>query len=82
MAVTFKIKRRASNGASGSPTSLASGELAYNEVAADNTLYYGYGDNGSGVATSVVAIAGAGAYATLSGNQTINGDKKIGRAHV
>ncbi len=75
MAVTFKIKRRASNGASGSPTSLASGELAYNEVAADNTLYYGYGDNGSGVATSVVAIAGAGAYATLSGNQTINGDK-------
>ena len=75
MAVTFKIKRRASNGAAGSPTSLASGELAYNEVAADNTLYYGYGDNGSGVATSVVAIAGAGAYATLSGNQTINGDK-------
>ena len=75
MAVTFKIKRRASNGSSGSPTSLASGELAYNEVASDNTLYYGYGDNGSGVATSVVAIAGAGAYATLSGNQTINGDK-------
>lgn len=75
MAVTFKIKRRASNGASGSPSQLASGELAYNEVASDNTLYYGYGDNGSGVATSVVAIAGAGAYATLSGNQTINGDK-------
>ena len=75
MAVTFKIKRRASNGASGSPTSLASGELAYNEVASDNTLYYGYGDNGSGEATSVVAIAGSGAYATLSGNQTISGNK-------
>ena len=75
MAVTFKIKRRASNGASGSPASLASGELAYNEVASDNTLYYGYGDNGSGEATSVVAIGGAGAYATLSGNQTISGDK-------
>ena len=75
MAVTFKIKRRASNGASGSPASLASGELAYNEVASDNTLYYGYGDNGSGEATSVVAIGGSGAYATLSGNQTISGDK-------
>lgn len=75
MAVTFKIKRRASSGSAGAPTSLKSGELAYNEVASDNTLYYGYGDNGSGVATSVVAIAGAGAYANLGGTQTIAGDK-------
>tara|TARA_X000000950_G_scaffold125246_1_gene156702 strand:+ start:3587 stop:4504 length:918 start_codon:yes stop_codon:yes gene_type:complete len=75
MAVTFKIKRRASSGAAGSPTSLKSGELAYNEVSSDNTLYYGYGDDGSGTATSVVAIAGAGAYATLGGSQTIAGDK-------
>ena len=75
MAVTFKIKRRASSGSAGAPTSLKSGELAYNEVATDNTLYYGYGDNGSGVATSVVAIAGAGAYANLGGTQTIAGDK-------
>lgn len=75
MAVTFKIKRRASSGAAGSPTSLKSGELAYNEVSSDNTLYYGYGDDGSGTATSVVAIAGAGAYATLAGSQTIAGDK-------
>jgi hypothetical protein len=75
MAVTFKIKRRASSGAAGSPTSLKSGELAYNEVSSDNTLYYGYGDDGSGTATSVVAIAGAGAYATLAGTQTIAGDK-------
>jgi hypothetical protein len=75
VAVTFKIKRRASSGSAGAPTSLKSGELAYNEVASDNTLYYGYGDNGSGVATSVVAIAGAGAYANLGGTQTIAGDK-------
>ena len=77
MAVTFKIKRRASSGSAGAPTSLKSGELAYNEVASDNTLYYGYGDNGSGVATSVVAIAGAGAYANLGGTQTIAGDKSF-----
>jgi len=75
MAVTFKIKRRASSGSAGAPASLKSGELAYNEVVSDNTLYYGYGDDGTGTATSVVAVAGTGAYATLSTAQTISGNK-------
>lgn len=75
MAVTFKIKRRASTGSAGAPASLKSGELAYNEVAADSTLYYGYGDDGSGTATSILAVAGSGAYTTLSTNQTISGNK-------
>ena len=58
MAVTLKIKRRASSGNSGSPASLKSGELAFNENTSDKLLYYGYGDDGSGNATSVIAIAG------------------------
>jgi hypothetical protein len=57
MAVTLKIKRRAS-GNTGGPTTLKSGELAFNEVSTDKLLYYGYGDDGSGTATSVVAIGG------------------------
>jgi Chaperone of endosialidase len=44
-------------GAAGAPATLAAAELAFNEQ--DNTLYYGKG-NSSGVATSVVAIAGSG----------------------
>ena len=57
-AVTIKIKRRASSGAAGSPSSLKSGELAFNENASDKKLYYGYGDDGNGNATSVISIAG------------------------
>ena len=57
-AVTIKIKRRASSGASGAPTSLKSGELAFNENTSDKQLYYGYGDDGGGDATSIDAIAG------------------------
>nr|BAR35273.1 hypothetical protein [uncultured Mediterranean phage uvMED] len=57
-AVTIKIKRRASSGNAGSPSSLKSGELAFNENASDKKLYYGYGDDGSGNATSVISIAG------------------------
>ena len=58
MAVTLKIKRRASSGNAGGPAALKSGELAFNEVSTDKLLYYGYGDDGSGNATSVVAIGG------------------------
>ena len=58
-AVTIKIKRRAATGNSGSPTSLKSGELAFNENVNDKQLYYGYGDDGSGNATSVETIAGS-----------------------
>ena len=75
MAVTLKIRRRASSGSAGAPSALKSGELAYNEVSATNTLFYGYGDDGSGNATSIEAVAGAGAYTTLNTNQTITGNK-------
>ena len=59
MAVTLKIKRRASSGNAGSPSALKSGELAFNENTSDKKLYYGYGDDGSGNATSVIAIGGS-----------------------
>ena len=75
MAVTLKIRRRASTGSAGAPAALKAGELAYSEVAATNTLFYGYGDDGSGNATSIISIAGPGAYATLTSAQTISGDK-------
>lgn len=72
MANTIRIKRRSSSGSAGvSNVSAYNGELLYNE--ADNTLYYGYGDSGNGVASSIVAIAGSGAYASLSGNLTFSG---------
>ena len=73
MANVVRIKRRAS-GNPGAPASLQNAELAYNEV--DDTLYYGKGTGGvGGAATSVEAIAGAGAFVTKSGSQTISGAK-------
>ena len=74
MANTLRIKRRSSVGAAGAPTSLENAELAFNE--ADNILYYGTGTGGAGgSATSVIAIAGYGAYTTLGTSQTVTGDK-------
>jgi len=58
----IKIKRRPAGGATGAPSALLSGEPAYND--ADDTLYYGFGDDGSGNATSVKAIGGSGTFAT------------------
>lgn len=73
MANTVRIKRRAS-GAAGAPASLANAELAFNEV--DDVLYYGEGTGGAGgTATTIVAIGGPGAFATLSTAQTISGNK-------
>lgn len=73
MANTVRIKRRAS-GAAGAPATLENAELAYNEV--DDVLYYGKGTGGAGgTATTVEAIAGAGAVVKLTGDQTINGNK-------
>lgn len=73
MANTIRIKRRGSGNA-GAPGSLENAELAYNEV--DDVLYYGKGTGGAGgTATTVEAIAGAGAYVALSGAQTITGNK-------
>jgi phage-related tail fiber protein len=59
MANTLRIKRRATGGASGAPTSLAQSELAWSEP--DSILYIG---NGSGGSATVIAIGGPGAYAT------------------
>lgn len=75
MANTIRIKKRASTGAAGAPTSLAPSELAFNENTGDKKLYYGYGDNGDGTASSVIAIGGEGAFTTLDTTQTISGNK-------
>jgi hypothetical protein len=73
MANTIRIKRRASGNA-GAPGSLENAELAFNEI--DNTLYYGKGTGGAGgTATTVEAIAGTGAFLSLSGAQTVTGNK-------
>ena len=75
MANTIRIKKRASTGAAGAPTSLAPSELAFNENTGDKKLYYGYGDNGDGTASSIIAIGGEGAFTTLDTTQTISGNK-------
>ena len=62
MSNIIRIKRRVS-GAAGAPTGLKSAELAYNM--ADNTIYAGYGDDGSGNATAVKPIGGEGTFAKL-----------------
>jgi hypothetical protein len=72
MANVIRIKRRASGNA-GAPAALKSAELAHNEV--DDTLYIGKGDDGAGNATSVIALAGKGAFGDLSSSQTISGAK-------
>lgn len=74
MSNTIRIKRRANGGGAGAPTSLANAELAFNEQT--NVLYYGTGTGGAGgTATSVIPIAGNGAFVDLSSNQTIAGVK-------
>jgi hypothetical protein len=74
MANTIRIKRRANGGGAGAPATLANAELAFNEQT--NIMYYGTGTGGAGgTATSVIAVAGNGAFADLSTNQTIGGTK-------
>lgn len=74
MANTIRIKRRAGGGLSGAPSSLENAELAFTEV--DDVLYYGKGTGGvGGTASSVIAIGGSGAFATLTTDQTITGNK-------
>ena len=74
MSNTIRIKRRASSGGAGAPSTLANAELAFNE--ATNILYYGTGTGGAGgSATSIIAIAGNGAFVDLSSTQTIGGTK-------
>ena len=77
MANVIRIKRRVS-GIAGAPSALKSAELAHNEV--DDTLYIGKGDDGSGNATSVVPLAGKGAFVDLTNAQTIAGAKTFSTA--
>lgn len=74
MANTIRLKRRANGGGAGAPTSLANAELAFNEQT--NIMYYGTGTGGvGGSATSIIPVAGNGAFADLTTNQTIGGVK-------
>lgn len=74
MANKIRIKRRAAGGSAGAPASLENAELAFNEQ--DDVLYYGEGTGGvDGTATQVIAIAGPGAFLTLSTDQTLTGNK-------
>ena len=58
----IRIKRRASPGANGAPTSLANAELAYNEN--DHILYVGEGTGGGGGSASIVVpVGGYGHFA-------------------
>lgn len=60
----IRIKRRASSGGAGAPSSLANAELAFNE--SSEILYYGTGTGGAGgSATSVIAIGGGGAFVSI-----------------
>ena len=77
MSNIIRIKRRA--GSIGAPSSLYNGELAFNEDAA--ILYYGSG-NSAGLATSIIAIGGAGAFISLSANATITGTKNFTGATI
>lgn len=64
MDTVIQIRRRLAGGAAGPPASLENAELAYNEN--DHTLYYGAGEGGpNGSATSIIAIGGSGAFATI-----------------
>jgi len=74
MANTIRIKRRANGGGSGAPSTLENAELAFNEQT--NVLYYGTGTGGAGgSATSIIPIAGNGAFVDTSTDQTIAGTK-------
>ena len=74
MSNTIRIKRRANGGGAGAPATLANAELAFNEQT--NILYYGTGTGGAGgSATSVIPIAGNGAFVDTTTNQTVAGIK-------
>lgn len=75
----IQLKKRVT-GATGAPSSLKTSEFAYNMV--DNVLYAGFGDDGGGNATSIVAFAGPGATVMLTGAQTIAGIKTFSASPV
>lgn len=84
MANVIRIKRRLdANGAvGGAPSSLKNAELAFNEV--NKVLYYGVGEDGSGNATSILAIGGEGwdAAPDLSGYAQLAGATFTGGVNV
>lgn len=65
--------RRRETGVAGAPTTLKCAEPSYNMV--DDIVYIGKGNNGSGVATSIVPIGGSGAFVDKSSAQSIAGTK-------
>jgi len=72
MTNTIRIKKRASTGSAGAPTTLAPSELAFNENVSDLKLYYGFGDTGNGQASSIIAIGGSGAFFNKTDTRTPN----------
>lgn len=70
--MTMQVKRRMT-GASGDPSALKSGQLAYSGV--DKRLVIGHGDDGSGNATSIEPVGGSGVDVQITGNQTVAGVK-------
>jgi len=72
MANTIRIKKRAASSAAGAPSTLAPSELAFNENTGDLKLYYGYGDNGSGEASSIITVGGSGAFFNKTDTRTAN----------
>src|SRR5262245_8341656 len=65
MADVIRMKRRASPGSVGAPSSLANAELAYNEN--DHILYVGEGTGGAGgSASAIVPVGGYGWFAPLN----------------
>ena len=79
MANTLRIKRRTSGNA-GAPVTIENAELAFNEV--DDILYYGEGTAGIGGSGTALAIAGPGAFATLTSAQTLTGAKTFSGAVI
>ena len=69
----IQLRKRVS-GVAGAPDALLTAEVAINMVD-PAVMYVGMGDDGSGNATSIMAIAGPGAFMSQSGNQTIGGAK-------
>ena len=72
MANTIRIKKRAADGQVGAPPSLAPSEIAFNENANDLKLYYGYGDDGNGEASTVIVIGGSGGFFNKTDTRSAN----------
>jgi len=72
MANTIRIKRRI-GGNTGAPATLGAAELAFNENSGGRVLYYGLGDDSTGVATSVIAIGGPDFAVTATTNANLTG---------